>query len=241
MKNPIIGLSGGLLIIEGETFLGRERAYVNNDYIESVVRAGGSPVVLPVILNEELIKRQVEAVDGVIITGGYDVNPLVYGEEPSQSQGFTYPEMDEYDLMLIKIACELKKPILGICRGLQILNVAFGGTLYQDLAQIEGCYIKHVQSSKGDFAGHSIEVKKDTLLYNIFGEAALVNSFHHQAIKKLAPGFTVSANSKDGVIEAIEKNEGNFIVGVQWHPEMMTGDNVNMLDIFKKLVEKAEE
>lgn len=239
MKNVIIGISGNILIMDGGMFPGIERAYVNNSYIESVAKAGGAPVILPVVLDDELIKRQVERIDGLIISGGYDVNPLTYGEEPTQSQGFTFPEIDEYDLKLIKFATELKKPILGICRGLQILNVAFGGTLYQDLSQIEGSYIKHSQSSKGDMPGHSIDIMEDTLLYNVLGQSNLINSFHHQAIKDLAPGFIVSARAKDGVIEAIEKQGEQFIIAVQWHPEMMTAKSVQMLEIFKLFIEQS--
>lgn len=237
MKKTLIGIVGNLLIDQGGMFPGYERAYVNNDYVQSVKKAGGTPVILPIISDYETVKNQIEAMDSIIISGGFDVNPLIYGEEPSQKQGFLCPERDEYDLMVIKAAMELNKPILGICRGVQILNAALGGTLYQDLSQIEGCYIKHVQESKPDTAGHSVEIVKGTKLYSILGEKIITNSFHHQAIKDLAPGFKVAARSKDGVIEAIEKDEG-FVIGIQWHPEMMAGkDNKLMLNIFKTFVE----
>ncbi|WP_234125017.1 gamma-glutamyl-gamma-aminobutyrate hydrolase family protein [Clostridium hydrogenum] len=237
MKKALIGIVGNLLIDQGGMFPGYERAYVNNDYIQSVEKAGGTPVMLPVISDYEKVKNQIEAVDSIIISGGFDVNPLIYDDEPSQKQGFLCPERDEYDLMVIKAAMELNKPILGICRGIQILNAALGGTLYQDLSQIEGCYIKHVQESRPEVAGHSVEIVKGTKLYDILGEKIITNSFHHQAIKDLAPGFKVAARSKDGVIEAIEKEEG-FVIGIQWHPEMMARkDNKLMLNIFKTLVE----
>lgn len=237
MKKTLIGIVGNLLIDQGGMFPGYERAYVNNDYVQSVKKAGGTPIILPIISDYETVKNQIEAMDSIIISGGFDVNPLIYGEEPSQKQGFLCPERDEYDLMVIKAAMELNKPILGICRGVQILNAALGGTLYQDLSQIEGCYIKHVQESRPDKAGHSVEIVKGTKLYSILGEKITTNSFHHQAIKDLAPGFKVAARSKDGVIEAIEKDEG-FVMGIQWHPEMMAGkDNKLMLNIFKTFVE----
>ncbi|AKN30602.1 glutamine amidotransferase [Clostridium carboxidivorans P7] len=237
MRKPLIGIVGNLLIDQGGMFPGYERAYVNNDYVQSVAKAGGSPVILPLISDYEGVKTQIEAVDSIIISGGYDVNPLIYGDEPSQKQGFLCPERDEYDLMVIKAAMELNKPILGICRGLQILNAALGGNIYQDLSQIEGCYIKHVQESRPEVAGHSVEVVKGTKLYDILGEKVTTNSFHHQAVKDLAPGFKVAAISKDGVIEAIEKEEG-FVIGIQWHPEMMTRKgNELMLGLFKKLVQ----
>lgn len=241
MKKTLIGIVGNLLIDQGGMFPGYERAYVNNDYVQSVAKAGGTPVILPVISDYEKVKIQIEAVDSIIISGGFDVNPLVYGEEPSQKGGFLCPERDDYDLMVIKAAMELNKPILGICRGIQILNAALGGTLYQDLSQIEGCYIKHVQESRPEVAGHSVEIVKGTKLHSILGEKITTNSFHHQAIKDLAPGFKVAARSKDGVIEAIEKEEG-FVIGIQWHPEMMARkDNKSMLNIFKTFVEVSSK
>lgn len=240
MSSPIIGISSSIIISDGSPFPGIERVYVNKYYTESVIKAGGAPIVLPVTLDDESIKRQVEVIDGLILSGGYDINPLTYGEEPTQSQGFTFPEIDEYNLKLVKFACELKKPIFGICRGLQILNIAFGGSLYQDLSYIDGSYIKHYQLSKGDMTGHSINVVEHSLLYDILGENYLVNSFHHQSIKDLADGFKVTAKSKDGLIEAIEKLDDQFIIGVQWHPEMMTAKDFKMLEIFKLLVKQSK-
>lgn len=241
MKKPLIGIVGNLLIDQGGMFPGYERAYVNNDYVQSVAKVGGAPIILPLISDYEEVKTQIEAVDSIIISGGYDVNPLIYGEEPVQKQGFLCPERDEYDLMVIKVAMELNKPILGICRGLQILNAALGGSMYQDLSQIEGCYIKHVQESRPEVAGHSVEVVKGTKLYDILGEKITTNSFHHQAVKDLAPGFKVAARAKDGVIEAIEKEDG-FVIGIQWHPEMMARkDNEVMINLFKKLVQLSSK
>lgn len=242
MKKPLIGVLGSIIIDKGGMFPGYERAYVNNDYIVSVVKAGGIPVIIPVIEDEELIEEQIKDVDGIIISGGYDVNPLSYGDEPHAKLGFIYPKRDKFDICAVKAAYKLGKPILGICRGNQILNVAFGGTLYQDISLIDGAYIKHTQESQPGSIGHSVHVKKETKLYDIFKEDIVTNSFHHQAVKDIAKGFSVSALSKDGVIEAIEKDGEDFIMGIQWHPEMMTaaGDK-NMLKIFEKLVEESKQ
>lgn len=241
MRKPLIGIVGNLLFDQGGAFPGYDRSYVNNDYVQSTVMAGGAPFILPVIGDYEAVKVQVETVDGIIISGGYDVDPLIYGEEPSQKQGGLCPERDQYDLMIIKAAMELKKPILGICRGMQILNAAFGGTIYQDLSQIEGCYIKHSQGSRPEVASHSVKVEKGTKLHEILGEEIFTNSHHHQTLKDIAPGFKVSARAKDGVIEAFEMEEG-FIIGVQWHPEMMARkDNQLMLGLFKSLVEVSNK
>lgn len=240
-KKSIIGITGSLLIDEGGMFPGYERAYVNNDYVQSVVAAGGTPFIIPMIYEEAVIRAQIEMVDAVIMSGGHDVNPLLYGEEPSQKLGGILPKRDTFDTAVIKIAMELKKPILGICRGHQILNVVNGGTLYQDLSFIDGCYIKHNQGALSNEPTHTTEVIKDTKLNEILGEKVLTNSFHHLAIKDLAPGFIASAVAKDGVIEAIEKVGEEFIIGIQWHPEMMTKTHPVMLEIFKKLIKAAKE
>lgn len=239
MKKPLIGIVGNILIDEGGMFPGYKRSYVNDDYVQAVLMAGGIPFILPVILDSEAVKQQIAMVDGIVISGGYDVNPMVYGEEPTQKQGFLCPERDEFDIAVVKAAFELKKPTLGICRGMQILNAVAGGTLYQDLSQIEGCYIKHVQSSRPEVAGHNIEVFGETKLQSILGEKVVVNSFHHQAIKDLAKGFKVCAKAKDGVIEAIEMEE-KFVIGVQWHPEMMVRKSPEMLKLFKELVKVSK-
>jgi len=237
MDKPLIGIIGNILIDQGGMFPGYERAYVNNDYVISVVKAGGIPVILPVISDDNTIKSQVEKVDGIIISGGFDINPLFYGEEPTEKQGFTFNERDEYDMKIVKYSSQLKKPILGICRGIQVINVAFGGTLYQDTSFAKGSYIKHMQNSKPDLPSHTVEIIKDSMLYNIIGESAITNSFHHQSVKDVAPGFKISAMAKDGIIEAIESEKEDFILGVQWHPEMLTArGDTQMLKIFENLI-----
>ncbi|MBU3195894.1 gamma-glutamyl-gamma-aminobutyrate hydrolase family protein [Clostridium algidicarnis] len=232
-----IGISGSIIVDEGGMFPGYERAYVNDDYIKSVIKAGGIPVIIPLIKDENDIKEQLEMVDGIIISGGHDVNPLLYGEEPSQKLGGILPKRDDFDINLINLAMEAKKPILGICRGHQLLNVVNGGSLYQDLSFIEGCYIKHNQASLSNIPTHTIKIKEGTRLREILEEETMCNSFHHLAIKEVAKGFIASAISKDGIVEAIEYEGEEFVMGVQWHPEMMSAENENMLSIFTKLVE----
>lgn len=232
-----IGVSGSIIVDDGGMFPGYERSYVNDDYIKSVIKAGGIPVIIPLIKSEKDIKEQLDMVDGIIISGGHDVNPLLYGEEPSQKLGGILPKRDDFDINLIRLAMEAKKPILGICRGHQLLNVVNGGSLYQDLSFIEGCYIKHNQASLSNIPTHTIKIKKGTKLREILGEETICNSFHHLAIKEVAKGFIASAVSKDGIVEAIEHEGEEFVMGVQWHPEMMSAENKNMLSIFTKLVE----
>ena len=240
-KKPIIGISGSLIIDEGGMFPGYERAYVNNDYVQSVVLAGGVPFIVPMVYDEAIVKSQLECVDALILSGGHDVNPLLYGEEPTQKIGALLPKRDKFDMTLIKIVMELKKPILGICRGEQVLNVANGGSLYQDLSYIDGCYIKHSQGSASSTPTHTVDVIKGTKLHEILGDTVMTNSFHHLAVKDVAPGFKVSALSKDGLVEAIENDGEGFILGIQWHPEMMAKDEPIMLKIFERLIEEAKD
>lgn len=241
MEKPLIGISANILISETGMFPGMERAYVNCDYVNSVVAGGGVPVILPVIEGDEAIEAQMKNIDGLILSGGYDVNPLLYGEEPAKSQEFIYPEIDEHDIRLIKSAYRMSKPILGICKGIQVLNVAFGGTLYQDLSHIEECFIKHSQNSRRDMAGHTVEILKHSKLNEILGDSIQTNSFHHQAVKDIAPNFIANAWSKDGVIEGIEMQGNAFVLGVQWHPEGMYKKHPAMVKLFKAFIDASRK
>ncbi|OOM78247.1 gamma-glutamyl-gamma-aminobutyrate hydrolase family protein [Clostridium sp. BL-8] len=237
MKKPIIGINSSRLIKQDTLYSHSVMESISNDYVESVIRGGGIPIILPILSNEESIRQQIETLDGVVLSGGIDVNPLLYNEEPSPKLGFIFPEKDNFDLLIAKIAYELNKPILAICRGHQILNVAFGGTLYQDLSDMDGCYIKHQQQTKNGAVTHTLDILENSILHDILGSSIISNTFHHQAIKDLAPGFKVTAYSKDNVIEAIESIDKEFVVGVQFHPEIMTVYNdENMLKLFKAFI-----
>ena len=237
MAKSVIGILATICINNKEMFPGTEINYVNNHYIQAVEKAGGVPVIIPVVSDEEVIENQIKNVDGIIIPGGYDVNPQCYGEEPQQELGFIFPEVDKFHLKSIEYCKKYNKPLLGICRGMQIINVAFGGSLYQDLSYINGCIIKHVQNSKRNATSHTVDVVQNSHLYKIIGDKVMTNSFHHQSVKKVAPGFKVSAVAKDGVVEAIESENDDFILGIQWHPEEMFQDSEAMLNIFKELIQ----
>ncbi len=237
MKKPIIGINSSRVIKQETAYSHSVIESLSNDYVESVIKAGGIPIILPILSDEESIRMQIELLDGVMLSGGVDINPLLYNEEPSPKLGYIYPDKDTFDILIVKIACELNKPVLAICRGHQILNIAFGGTLYQDLSDMEGCYIKHQQQTKDGAVTHTINIIEDSILYSILGNSTISNTFHHQAIKDLAPGFKVTAYSKDNVIEAIEKCDGKFVIGVQFHPEIMTTYNdKNMLKLFEAFI-----
>lgn len=236
----IIGISGNVLIDNGGMFPGYKRAYVNNDYVTSVIRAGGIPYIIPMNNNKDVIREQIKNIDGLILSGGQDINPLLYGEEPHQKLGEILSERDTCDLELIRVAVELNKPILGICRGHQILNVAFGGSLYQDLTLMEGCYIKHNQGNNPSMPTHTISIKEDSFLYPILGKEYITNSFHHLTVKEVGKGFEVVARAKDGVCEAMQM-DNPFIISMQWHPEMLTEKDENMSKIFKFFINKCSD
>ena len=241
-SKPTIAISANLHPIESGSFIGRGRFTLNQDYVDAIQAVGGIPFILPFVKDEEMIERQLEKVDGIILSGGYDINPLYYGEEPIRGICNLCPERDHYEMQLAKIAYRMKKPILGICRGLQILNVALGGTLYQDIKKDEPESFEHGVKANPEEAVHSVNVMPDTFLYKIVMQETLqVNSFHHQAIKDLAPGLTVNAKAKDGVIEGIEGTGEQFILGLQWHPETMLKIYPFNTKIFQALIEAAKK
>ena len=230
----VIGLSGNLLY-ENTSI---PKAFVNRSYVDSVMRSKGTPFIMPIIEDEEIIKKMVENVDGIIMTGGVDVHPFRFNEEPIEKIGTISIERDDFDFKLMKYAVEMNKPIFGICRGIQVINVYFGGTLIQDIPAQRSTNILHSQTAEYHAPTHKIQIVKDSIIYDMLGESSEVNSFHHQAIDKLAKDFKVTAAAKDGIAEAIEyKKKDSFILGVQWHPELMSSKIIKMQNIFDMFVE----
>lgn len=196
------------------------------DYINSVERAGGIPLMLPITEDESVLDRYISLCDGFLISGGNDVSPELYHERITRC-GTLYPQRDRFDLHLTqRILSETEKPLFGVCRGCQIFNVALGGTLYQDLPS-EGFLPHTVLSFPRNHFSHTVAVAEGSLLHSIVGTDELeVNSFHHQAIRTLAPNAIGSAVSPDHVTEAIELHGHRFFLAVQWHPEMMYDSSV---------------
>lgn len=239
-KKPIIGISSSIIVDNSGSFAGYKRAYVNKDYVDAVIRAGGVPLIIPFSTDKEVIISQAQLIDGLILSGGHDINPYNYGQEPSQKIGETFPERDIYEMILLEESKKREIPILGICRGFQLINVAAGGTLYQDLSLIPGNILKHNQVSNPTLKTHKIEIKENSYISSIFGKETMVNSFHHQAVDKVADDFIVVARASDGVIEAIEHKTYKFLVAVQWHPEMLAVECEKARELFAKFVEKAK-
>lgn len=236
MDKPIIGIAGNIFSMENYKIPGIKRSYVNEDYINAVEKAGGIPLVLPVTEDKDIVRAQVDSCDGIILTGGQDVNPLLYNEDPYKHLGRVNLKVDKYHFEIAKLVIEEDKPTLGICRGLQILNIVQGGTLYQDLSQMEGDIMKHFQEGERYELSHKIDIKAGSILAELWGEKILINSYHHQCIKDVGEGIEVIANASDGAIEAIELKGKKFIVGVQWHPEMMSVEYSEMAAIFDELI-----
>lgn len=208
-------------------------------YGRAILRSGGLPLIVPIV-DEEDIPLLCERLDGLIVTGGGDINPLLYGEEPHPSLGAVYPGSDQYEKELILEFLKLDKPFMGMCRGMQMLNVALGGTNYQDLeAEFEGKLYQHLQLAMRTHRTHSVELEEDSQLYKIMGEKKFhVNSFHHQGVNKVSDKLKVAARAADGLVEALESEDYQFVLGIQWHPEefALQGDqpSINIFDEFVK-------
>lgn len=213
---------------------------IANTYVNAVLRAGGTPVLIPITTDPGPLADILYRLDGLILSGGGDIDSLFWKEEPIPQLGDADPLRDRYDLTLVRLAADRQLPILGICRGLQVLNVAFGGTLYQDMyAQRAETTVKHSQSLPRECGSHSVTTKAGSRIGKALGQKAVVNSFHHQAIRDVAPGFVVTARSADGIIEAVE-SPYYPVYGVQWHPEAMAaqGDET-MTGLFRSFLEEC--
>lgn len=233
---PIIGIT---------TFDGVNEGFhsVNSTYINAVFTAGGIPVTIPIIHKEEDYHRYIDILDGIIFSGGLDISPLTYNENPLREVEYISATRDKYEMGLFKAAYERRLPIIGICRGLQLTNVVLGGSLYQDL----GKQVPNVLGHSPKFAisnqkYHSIKIEDGTLMKEIFGqEEIFVNSLHHQAIKDLGENLKASSYSEDGLIESIEATDNRFLLGLQFHPEALVPNFPEFVGVFEKLLEASKD
>ena len=234
---PRIGITCG---IAGE----RDPLALDRDYVDAVAQAGGTPLVIPPGLPEEALGEILEGLDGLLLSGGPDVDPAHFGEEPLPGMGRIDPARDAAELFLARLGLEAGMPILGICRGAQVLNIAAGGDIFQDLpSQVEGV-LKHVQQpTPMSYPTHGIRIEPGSLLALATGRESLrVNTWHHQAVRRAAPGFAVSATAPDGVVEAVEKPGAPFVLGLQFHPESMAkGGSPEATLLFEAFVRACRE
>ena len=213
----------------------------NQTYVNAVLQAGGIPVLLPSNGANEDYASIAEKLDGLLVPGGTDVSTFLYGEEAVPQVTTMRAADDKFEFAVVHKMAELGKPILGICRGEQVINVAFGGTLYQDIPSQRPSNICHKQSGPRNEPFHYANLEKDSHLYKIFETDRLaVNTYHHQAVKDVAPNFKVAAKANDGIIEAIE-HESKYIIGVQWHPECMVDVHPEYKKLFNDFVKACSK
>jgi putative glutamine amidotransferase len=211
---------------------------IGGDYIASLIKAGGAPLIIPVTTDSELLAQYAQLCDGFLVPGGIDVNPVCFDEGPHPLLGETSLTFDRFELKMIELILKAGKPMLGICRGIQIINVALGGTLYQDLSLQSPETFRHVQKDEGRTGiTHHVDFVPGSRLHGIFGDRLYVNSFHHQAIRKLGDELTVTARASDGTIEAVECSTYPYLVAVQWHPEnFIVLEEDPMLPLFEDFI-----
>lgn len=216
------------------------RQFVSDAYVQAIRGANGLPLVLPLVKSKDIISDYVKLCDGFLFCGGGDITPLLFGEEPAKGLGATDIALDLFQIRLMRSILKTKKPVLAICRGMQILNVACGGTICQDIELSKEPTLNHMQTSlsRRDIS-HKVNFSPDGRLSKIIGEFAYTNSFHHQIIGDLGDGLIVSGTTGDSVIEAIEMPSHPFAVGVQWHPESMYESAASMRHLFHALLHFA--
>jgi len=233
-RSPIIGITCSVFQSAGRPRLGQ-----NQTYLDAVVRAGAAPLLIPHLVDGALLRAVYHRLDGLLLSGGEDVHPAHYGEACHEKCGTITPDRDEMELPLTRWAIEDGKPLLAICRGIQVLNVALGGSLYQDIqAQAPGAG-RHdwYPDLPRDLLSHTVSIAPQTCLARLEDTVSLpVNSLHHQAVKDVAPGLIVAARAPDEIIEAVEAVGHPFAIGVQWHPEELASSDARAQRLFDALV-----
>lgn len=217
--------------------LNSARYCLNQAYVAGVILANGVPFLIPHIVRKEEINSMLSYLDGIIFSGGGDPDPIFFAQEPEQNCGEINPLRDKFELLLAKECLKRQIPVLGICRGCQILNIAAGGNIHQDILHISK--IKHYQQAPRWHSTHYVTIKEQTMLRKIIkAEKIRVNSIHHQAIKKVAATFITSATANDQIVEAIE-SRNSYAIGVQWHPEELLHSHGK--NLFTSLLEAAKK
>ena len=239
---PLIGIScsmGQAIYSMHQDNVPQMQHRLGDNYVKTVTQAGGVPVLLPNNLDISTVEEIAEGLDGIVFSGGGDVDPILFGERATDKLGAVTPRRDEFELALARYVIEkTDKPVLGICRGIQVLNVAMGGTLHIDLPS-DGKLCHSLTMYPRNVRSHEITVQPGTRLEQVMGLAGKVNSFHHQAIKDLAEGLQVTAvSADDSVIEAVEAPGERYILGVQWHPEELVEFH-EARELFRSFVDAA--
>lgn len=231
LGKPVVGITAAHCKEELETF---PRHY----YVESIREAGGIPLILPPARTIEEAHEVLGLIDGLVLTGGGDITPVYLGEEAVRGIGLCFPERDLAELMLAELSLQRNLPLLGICRGIQVLAVAAGGKIYQDIPSQCSRAMQHSQTAPRQYAWHDVTIAEDSRLYDLLKHAKIgVNSLHHQAVSEIPQGFIRCAYAADGITEGIEKQGARFCLGVQWHPESMMETEVHSKALFRGFLE----
>jgi putative glutamine amidotransferase len=232
MMKPVIAIVAHL----DKNISGMDAHSVTTTYTEAVEKAGGIPYILPLTRRLDLMGEMTAMARGFLFTGGMDVVPDFYGETPIPEMGRSSRDLDRFQMAAFEMAAAAARPVIAICRGIQLVNVALGGTLYQDIpAQIPESRLRHMQENVHYGVDHSVDIAPGSRLHELFGDRVMVNSRHHQSIKTPGRGLIVTASAPDGVIEGAQ-HETLPIDLIQWHPEMMLRESDAMLPLFTAFV-----
>lgn len=236
MNHPIIGISGSHNVADRQMF-------VRENYMQSVLRAGGIPVLLPEVEDEATAKAMIDHLDGLLLAGGGDVLPSRYGEEKLPACGEDDPQRDIFELLIIPMAIARNMPVFGICRGIQVLNVAMGGTLIQDIESQKGIPTKmHQQEPPYGAPVHTVHFERGSIFERITGVTEMqTNSMHHQSIKEPASRLRVDGYAEDGIIEAVSAKDTDRIFAVQFHPEYLSDHDVYAQRLFDHFVKLSRD
>ena len=235
LKKPVIGVTPSQQN-------GNKEYKLNKSYFDAVMAAGGLPVMLASTVDKDLIRSYLKNIDGLLLSGGIDINPINYSKDNSEIPGNFNSERDIFEIEILKEASEKNLPILGICRGCQLINVASGGTLIQDIYEFDSnCYLHKPEKIRSHLV-HSIKLKDNSILSRTTDQKEImVNSIHHQAVDQIGSDLNVTGISDDGIIESIENAKKEFLIGVQWHPEEIINETNSAFKLFKEFIKACSE
>ncbi|WP_310604568.1 gamma-glutamyl-gamma-aminobutyrate hydrolase family protein [Anaerosporobacter sp.] len=233
-SSPIIGV---LANIKFADTLGTDHMYVNDEYVLALEKVQTIPIIIPPVTRYEMLDTYIDICDGFVLSGGVDINPIYFNQEPSKNLGTVNNKLDVFQIALTKKILRSRKPILAICRGIQLLNICLGGTIHQDMGDIPNETILHMQKSERHRGIHKVDFTPGSKLYELFGDGIFVNSYHHQAVAVPGANLQVVGRSSDNVIEALELKGHPYAIAVQWHPEMMFARTDEMRELFESFAQ----
>jgi putative glutamine amidotransferase len=238
-RKPVIGIMGIVYKRDMQCALNIPMTFTNSAYCNAIIRNGGIPFIIPCLDNKDDLRVMIDMCDGLLLPGGDDVDPRLYGQEVHPLSGALNKAIDEIWIEAERMAEEKGIPIMGICRGMQITNVAHGGSLHQDISLCRPCHQLHVQKQNRDYLMHTVKIKEGSILSETLGTCEiLTNTMHHQCVFKEGQDLKITAYAKDGIPEAMETDDGRILL-VQWHPEELLDSEPRMNSLFSRLIEKS--